>query len=73
MKSVSKCLKTNKLYPYIQLNQELIEADFEEKLTIFQWALSKINDFVDFFKFVLFTDQSMFYKSGFVKRRNFHF
>lgn len=49
---MAKCLKTNKFDPYhIKLNQKLIEVNFERKLTFSQWALGKINDNEDIFKF----------------------
>ncbi|KAJ8913301.1 hypothetical protein NQ315_010968, partial [Exocentrus adspersus] len=70
--SISKCLQNNKFHPYhVQLHQELLENDFERRIHFCQWVHNVVAENEDFF-FVLFTDECMFHRNGFVNRHNFH-
>ncbi|KAJ8911567.1 hypothetical protein NQ315_007949 [Exocentrus adspersus] len=72
--SISKCLQKNKFHPYhVQLHQELLENDLERRIHFCQWVHSVVAENEDFFKFVLFTDECTFHRSGFVNRHNFHY
>lgn len=72
--SVNNCLLANKFHPYkVQLHQELSDNDFERRTVFCQWAQNIIAENEDFFKYVMFTDESTFHRNGFVNRHNFHF
>lgn len=72
--SVGVCLKRNKFHPYhAQLHQELNNDDFQRRVDFCRWAQGQFAENEDFFKFVLFTDESTFHRNGFVNRHNFHF
>lgn len=72
--SVCKILKKHKYHPYhIQFHQSLYERDFQRRLDFCLWSLEKVGEEGDFFKYVLFTDESTFHNNGLVNRRNFHY
>lgn len=72
--SVNKCIKLNKFHPYrSQLHQELVEEDFARRINFCHWAHNKLTTNEDFFKYVLFTDEATFHRSGFTNRHNFHY
>lgn len=72
--SVSLCLRKNKFHPYrVQLHQELLDVDLNRRLNFCHWAQNQIGENEEFFKFVLFTDESTFHRNGFVNRHNFHY
>lgn len=71
---VQRILKKNKFHPYhIQLMQELLDEDFEKRVTFCEWAQQQILQDRDFFNYVLFADEATFHKNGFVNRHNFHY
>lgn len=71
---VQKILSKNKMHPYrIQRMQELLDDDYEKRLTFCEWAQERIQQNRDFFNFVLFADEATFHKNGFVNRHNFHY
>lgn len=47
--------------------------DLNRRLNFCQWAQNQIGENEEFFKFVLFTDESTFHRNGFVNRHNFHY
>lgn len=72
--SINKCIKINKLHPYhVQLHHELLERDHERRVAFCQWSQNQIREQRNFFKLVLFTDESTFHRNGFVNRHNFHY
>lgn len=72
--SVQRILKQHKYHPYhVQLHQELLPRDFAARTEFCQWAVERLAGGEDFFKYVLFTDESTFHKNGFVNRHNFHY
>lgn len=72
--SVCRILKTNHFHPYhIQLHQHLTEQDYGNRLNFCLWTLDKVGEDPDFFKNVLFTDESTFHNNGLVNRHNFHY
>lgn len=72
--SVNNCLLAQKFHPYqVQLHQELSDNDFERRMLFCQWAQNTTAEDEDFFKYVMFTDESTFHRNGFVNRHNFHF
>ncbi|KAJ8915873.1 hypothetical protein NQ315_015484 [Exocentrus adspersus] len=67
-------INRGKFHPYhVQLHQELLENDFERRIHFCQWVHNVVAENEDFFKFVLFTDECMFHRNGFVNRHNFHY
>lgn len=72
--TVQRILKKHKMHPYhIQLFQELVDRDFQRRITFCEWAQFKINRQQNFFDFVLFADEATFHKNGCVNRHNFHY
>lgn len=72
--SVRRILSTNKMHPYhIQLHQELLDTDFENRLAFCTWSQRKIQEERNIFDLVLFADEATFHKNGCVNRHNFHY
>lgn len=72
--SVRRILKKHKYHPFhIQLHQELRQRDFAVRQEFCQWAMNRLDEDEDFFKYVLFSDESTFHKNGFVNRHNCHY
>ncbi|KAJ8944797.1 hypothetical protein NQ318_003665 [Aromia moschata] len=72
--SVHRIITKHKYHPYhIQLHQELLDVDFPRREAFCQWALEMLNQDVDFFTRVMFSDEATFYKNGFVNRHNCHY
>lgn len=72
--SVHRILRKNKFHPYhVQLVQELIDRDYENRMQFCQWAQQKIGEQRNFFDYVLFVDEASFHKNGHVNRHNFHY
>lgn len=72
--SVHRIIHKHNYHPYhMQLHQELLEADFQRRQAFCQWALDRVNQDVDFFKRVMFSDEATFHKNGFVNRHNCHY
>lgn len=72
--SVCKILQRNKYHPFrIALHQELHGNDFHNRVTFCQWALQRIQENLNFFDRVLFSDESSFTNHGTVNRHNMHY
>lgn len=72
--SVSRIIRKHKYHPYhIQLHQNLYGDDFQHRIDFCLWALDRVAEEEDFFKFVLFTDECTFHNNGIVNRHNFHY
>lgn len=72
--SVSRMVRKLKFHPYhMQLLQELTERDFERRMRFCQWGLEKIDQDVNFFNNVIFTDEATFHSNGNVNRHNMHY
>lgn len=72
--SVHVILKKYNYHPYhTQLHQELRQRDHAVRMEFCQWALNQLNEDEDFFKYVMFCDESTFHKNGFVNTHNFHY
>lgn len=72
--SVNRTLKKYNFHPYkIKLQQALTNEDFQSRVSFCQWAVSKHNEDDNFFKYVLFTDESSFSSTGRVNGHNFHY
>ncbi|KAJ8941271.1 hypothetical protein NQ318_016936 [Aromia moschata] len=71
--SVHRIITKHKYHPYhIQLHQELLNVDFPRREAFCQWALEMLNQDVDFFTRVMFSNEATFHKNGFVNRHNCH-
>lgn len=72
--SVWKILKRNKFHPYhVSLHQELHGVDFQNRVAFCQWAREQIQQNPNFFRYVLFSDESSFTNHGIVNRHNMHY
>lgn len=72
--SVCKILKRHKYHPYhVSMHQELHGDDFYNRVTFCQWALEQIQRNPDFFRWVLFSDESTFTNHDDVNRHNMHY
>ncbi|XP_026826676.1 uncharacterized protein LOC113562216 [Ooceraea biroi] len=72
--SVCKILKRHKYHPYhVSMHQELHGDDFHNRVTFCQWALEQKRRNPDFFRRVLFFDESAFTNHGTVNRHNMHY
>lgn len=73
-RSVLRILHRHKFHPYhVSLHQELHGDDFVNRMTFCQWAREKIQEDENFFRRVLFSDESGFTNHGQVNRHNMHF
>lgn len=53
------------MYPYkAQIVQKLVDGDKEQRILFCRWALDRICDDPDFFRFVLYTDEAGFTNRG---------
>jgi hypothetical protein len=72
--SILRITRENKFHPYhIQLLQELEANDFNIRRGFCEWAINKVQEEQDFFKYVLFSDEATFHKNGNLNRHNFHY
>lgn len=72
--TVHRVLKGAKLHPYrLQFHQDTPNPDPLQRMEFCRWALRKIAQFRDFFRFVMFTDESTFNNRGEVNRWNFRY
>jgi hypothetical protein len=72
--SVWKILKRHKYHPYhVSLHQDLHGVDFQNRVTFCQWAREQIQQNPNFFRYVLFSDESSFTNHGTVNRHNMHY
>lgn len=70
---VWQSLHDNGMHPYhFQRVQELTPADFNPRERFAHWFLNKYQEDNEFPKYVLFTDESTFTRSGIVNTHNFH-
>jgi hypothetical protein len=72
--SVCKILNRHKYHPFhMSLHQDLHGVDFENRVTFCQWAVEQIQQNPNFFRYVLFSDESSFTNHGTVNRHNMHY
>lgn len=72
--SVWRMLKMHKFHPYhISLHQGLHGEDFENRVTFCQWARNQLQQYPNFFRYVLFSDESSFTNHGNINRHNMHY
>lgn len=72
--SVWRILKRHKYHPYhVSLHQDLHGADFQNRVTFCQWAREQIQQNPNFFRCVMFSDESSFTNHGTVNRHNMHY
>lgn len=72
--SVCRILRKHRYHPYhIQVHQNLYGRDFDRRLNFCLWCLERAGEENDFFRYVLFTDESTFHNNGLVNRHNFHY
>lgn len=72
--SILTILKRHKFHPYhISLHQELHGQDFHNRTTFCEWARRQLRRNVNFFRSVLFSDESSFANNGIINRHNMHF
>lgn len=72
--TVHRTLKLARLRPYrIQYHQDTPGPDPLNRMAFCRWALRRINRFRDFFKFVMFSDESTFNNRGQINRWNFRY
>lgn len=69
-----RILRKCKYHAYhITLTQALTPADFIARVQFCQWALQRIQQDHDFFKYVLFSDEATFKNDGTLNRHNCHY
>uniref|UniRef100_T1J6M3 DUF4817 domain-containing protein n=1 Tax=Strigamia maritima TaxID=126957 RepID=T1J6M3_STRMM len=67
--SVCRILKTNKIHPYkTRFVQELLDRDPVNRLQFCRWAAQQIEQDPQFYKKIIFTDESTFVRHGQVSR-----
>lgn len=67
-------LKLAKFHPYhVSLKQALTEQDHEQRRLFCQWAIQQVRDDENFFKYVMFSDESTFCSDGLLNRHNSHY
>ena len=72
--SVLRILKRHKFHPYhISLHQELHGDDFQNRVIFCRWAREQLQNDGNFFRRVLFSDESTFTNYGTVNRHNMHY
>jgi len=72
--TVLRILKMQRYHAYhITLTQALTPDDFRARLQFCRWALQTIQQVPDFFRFVLFSDESTFKNTGELNRHNCHY
>lgn len=72
--TASRYLRGAKYHPYhVSVNQALSDVDCRKRLFFCQWALQRIRDDADFFKYVLFSDEATFHSTGILNRHNSHY
>lgn len=72
--TVHVILKKYKLHPYhITLTHELQIDDCRNRLEFCLWADARIREDPDYFKYVMFSDESTFQNTGELNRHNCHF
>ena len=69
-----RILNLHKFHPYhITLTQELLPPDFQRRLQFCLWARGMIDNNVNFFRNVLFSDEATFHNTGQLNRHNCHY
>lgn len=72
--SIQRIIKKHKFHPYhIQLHQELLDADYQKRLTFCQWIQNQLAVQVNFLQRIMFSDEATFHKNGTVNKHNFHY
>lgn len=72
--TVHRVLTGARLHPYrIQFHQDTPNPDPLRRMEFCRWALRQIERFPDFFRFVMFSDESTFNNRGQVNRWNFRY
>lgn len=72
--SIGRILKQQKFHPYhISMHQDLHGTDFGNRVQFCEWAQQKIRDNNNFFRNVLFSDESTFTNHGQINRHNMHY
>lgn len=67
-------LKFAKFHPYhVSLTQALSVQDHENRRLFCQWALQRLQNNQNFFKFVMFSDEATFCSDGLLNRHNSHY
>lgn len=69
-----RILKRFKFHPYhITLTQQISDADMIKRVDFCRWAQTIILDDVNFFKYVMFSDEATFHSTGQLNRHNSHY
>ncbi|RZC39069.1 HTH 24 domain containing protein, partial [Asbolus verrucosus] len=72
--SVLRILKSERFHPYhVILVQALNEADYEKRIRFCHFMRDKMNQQLDFLRFVMFSDEAKFCNNGAVNRHNSHY
>ena len=72
--SIKRVLQSNKVRPYkISYHQKLYPGDNGKRIDFCSWAIEKVHQNPDFFRNVLFTDESSFRSDGIINRHNIRF
>lgn len=69
-----RILRSVRYHPYrITLTQALSLQDRQNRINFCNWALERLNEEPDFFRYVLFSDEATFQSTGSLNRHNCHY